>query len=300
VLLLGLALSLLIGVALGFFGGGGSILAVPLLVYGFGLDARQAIATSLLVIGTASGLAALQHWSAGNVQLRTGLLFGGAGMAGAYVGGRAGAYLDPSLLLLLFAAMMLATALALWRGSRPLQHRVPAQRAPARLLAQGLGVGLVTGLVGAGGGFLIVPALVLWAGLPMRTAVGTSLLVIALNCAAGLSGYLSHVRIDYRLIAGITAAAVAGSVAGARLAGRIDPSSLRRAFAAFLLVMASAILLRETDVWLATARAALPGSLPQLAFALLALCIGIATGRASRRAGGVASDEPRYGEGAGI
>ena len=135
----------------------------------------------------------MQHWRAGNVELRTGLVFGAAGMCGAYLGGRAAAFVDGALLLLLFASMMTLTALAMWRGTA--RHRgVAAHRSPARLLAQGLAVGLFTGLIGAGGGFLIVPALALWAGLPMPTAVGTSLLVIVMNSAAGFAGYVSARR----------------------------------------------------------------------------------------------------------
>ena len=136
---LGLALSVLIGVSLGFFGGGGSILTVPLLVYVFGLDPKQAIASSLLVVGAASTVAVFAHWRAGNVEIRTGLLFGGAGMVGAYLGGRAGAYVDGTLLLLLFATMMILTALAMWRGRRAPDLVASGQRSIGRLVAQGLG-----------------------------------------------------------------------------------------------------------------------------------------------------------------
>lgn len=209
---LGLALSVLIGVSLGFFGGGGSILTVPVLVYVFGLDPKQAIASSLLVVAAASLAGALRHWRAGNVELRTGLLFGVAGMAGAYCGGRAGAYVDGTLLLLLFAAMMLLTSLAMWRGRRAAVAAASAERSLWRLLSQGLAVGLFTGLVGAGGGFLIVPALALWAGLPMAAAIGTSLFVIVLNTLAGFFGYVNHVRVDYALVAAVAAAAILGSV----------------------------------------------------------------------------------------
>jgi len=282
---LGIALSVLIGVSLGFFGGGGSILTVPLLVYVFGLDAKVAIASSLLIVGTASMSGAIQHWRAGNVEVRTGLFFGMAGMAGAFLGGRAGAYVDGALLLLLFAAMMLLTSVAMWRGRRAPAQAAPGERASARLLAQGFGVGSFTGLIGAGGGFLIVPALALWAGLSMPAAVGTSLFIIVLNSFAGFSGYVSHVDLDYTLVGTVAVTAIAGSFAGSRLARKIDPSSLRRAFAAFVAVMATLILVRETDTWLATAREALPVSIPQMIFALLMLGIGIAAGRVTRRAG---------------
>ena len=297
---LGLALSVLIGVSLGFFGGGGSILTVPLLVYVFGLEPKQAIASSLLVVGAASIAGAAQHWRAGNVELRTGLVFGAAGMAGAYVGGRAGAYLDGALLLLLFAAMMVLTSVAMWRGRRAPAGAPAAQRAVGPLVAQGLGVGLFTGLIGAGGGFLIVPALALWAGLPMPAAVGTSLFVIVLNTLAGFSGYASHVRVDFALIAAVATAAIAGSFLGSWLARRTDPNSLRRGFAVFVVAMATLIFVRETDVWLTTARAALPASVPELVFALLVLAVGVATGRISRRVGADPMADRSFSEGAGI
>lgn len=297
---LGLVLSVLIGVSLGFFGGGGSILTVPLLVYVFGLEPKQAIASSLLVVGAASMTGALQHWRAGNVELRTGLAFGAAGMAGAYAGGRAGAYVDGALLLILFAAMMALTSVAMWRGRRGPVHAAASERGLGRLVAQGLGVGLFTGLVGAGGGFLIVPALALWARLPMRAAVGTSLFVIVLNTLAGFSGYASHVRVDLALVGAVAAAAIAGSFLGSALAHRSDPARLRRGFAVFVAVMAAWVFVRETDTWIGAAREAAPSSLPQLVFVLAVLAIGIATGRVSRRVGGGAEDERVFSEGAGI
>jgi uncharacterized membrane protein YfcA len=298
--LLGLALSGLIGVSLGFFGGGGSILTVPLLVYVFALEPKAAIASSLLIVGAASLTGAIQHWRRGNLEPRTGLVFGSAGMAGAYLGGRTGAWIDGTLLLLLFAAMMLLTSLAMWRGRRAAPPAAPGRRALDRLLAQGAGVGFTTGLVGAGGGFLIVPALVLWAGLPMPAAVGTSLFVIVLNALAGFSGYASHVQVDYRLVGAVTAAAIAGSFLGAQIAHRIDPAALRRAFAGFVLVMAVGILAREADVWAETARSAVPSSAPQLLFALAMLGLGVALGRVSRSAAGDPLAERSFDQGAGI
>lgn len=297
---LGLVLSVLIGVSLGFFGGGGSILTVPLLVYVFGLDPKQAIASSLLIVGTASISGAYQHWRAGNVELRTGLIFGAAGMAGAYVGARAGAYVDGTLLLLLFAAMMVSTSLAMWRGRRAPSRSTSGERATGRLLAQGFGVGLFTGLIGAGGGFLIVPALALWAGLSMPAAVGTSLVIIVLNTLAGFAGYVSHIHVDFSLVGAVATAAIAGSFAGSRLADRIDPASLRRAFAGFVLVMAVFIFARETDAWFSAARTAVPASVPQLVFVLFVLGVGIATGRVTRRGGADPLGERVFTEGAGI
>lgn len=298
VIALSYALSVLIGVSLGFFGGGGSILTVPLMAYGFGLEPKVAIASSLLVVGAASIFAAAQHWRAGNVDVRTALLFGAAGMSGAYAGGRIATFLDGSLLLLMFAVMMAITALAMWRGRRaPAENAVG--RAPGRLVAQGLAVGLFTGLIGAGGGFLIVPALALWAGLPMPRAVGTSLAVIVMNTAAGFAGYASHVAVPWRLVGFVTLAAIAGSFVGSGFARRVNPASLRRAFAGFVLAMAVLILVREVDRWASDALAALPRSGPQLVFAIAMLGFGIAAGRGSRSLGGPRA-EADYEGGTGI
>jgi uncharacterized membrane protein YfcA len=296
---LAVALGLLVGVSLGFFGGGGSILTVPLFVYVLGLDPKVGIASSLIVVGVASLAALIQHWRARNVELRTGLLFGLAGMCGAYLGGRAGAFVDGALLMLLFASMMALTALAMWRGRRAPPLRA-ARRAPGRLVAQGLAVGVFTGLIGAGGGFLIVPALALWAGLPMPAAVGTSLLVIVMNSVAGYAGYAAHVAVEAPLVAAVGACAVAGSALGTALARRTDPARMRHAFAAFVLVMAALILVREADQWTRSAREALPQSVSQLVFAALVLGAGVAAGRVSRSAGGDLRPARGYEKGAGI
>jgi uncharacterized protein len=241
VLALVLVLAVFVGLSLGLLGGGGSILTVPLLVYVAGMDAKEAIATSLVVVGVTSAVAVVAHARRGRVQWRTGLLFGVAGMAGAYAGGRLGGHLPGTLLLGLFALMMLATSVAMLRGRpgvEPSSHRPQVRR----ILLDGAVVGLVTGLVGAGGGFLVVPALVLLGGVPMHIAVGTSLVVIAMKSAAGAAGYLATVQLDWSLTAAVTAAAVVGSLAGGRLAGRVPADALRRAFGWFVLAMGVLVL----------------------------------------------------------
>lgn len=281
----GIALSLLIGVSLGFFGGGGSILSVPLLVYVFGLSAKEAIASSLLIVGTASLSGAIQHGRAGNLRPREGLTFGCAGMLGAFAGGRVSELIDGGLLLLLFAAMMIFTALAMWRGRREVSE-IASQDARSRikLAFQGLVVGSFTGLIGAGGGFLIVPALALWAGLPMPAAVGTSLLIIVLQTAAGFVGHLGHVDIDFSLVSIVAGTAIAGSFLGSRLATRVAPAKLRRAFAGFVLVIGCFILVREGALVVSTLVPALPTTWPQVSFALVMLALGALAGRNSKRA----------------
>jgi uncharacterized protein len=244
VLVATLVLALLIGVTLGLLGGGGSILAVPVLVYVAGQDAKAAIAMSLLVVGVTSAAGAVSHARAGRVRWRTAAIFGGAGMVGAYGGGRLAAYIPGTWLLIAFALMMGATAVAMLRGSSPRQSPHDGPRV-VRIVIDGLVVGVVTGLVGAGGGFLIVPALVLLGGLPMATAVGTSLVVIALKSGAGLAGYLASTPIDWALAGGVTLAAVVGSVVAGRFAGRIPEDRLRRAFGWFVAAMAVFVLVQE-------------------------------------------------------
>lgn len=255
------ALAVLVGVSLGLLGGGGSILTVPLLAYVAGMDAKEAIATSLLVVGVTSAVGAISHARAGRVQWRTGILFGLAGMVGAFVGGLLSRFIPGTVLLIAFAVMMIATAIAMLRGRKKSAESVEGEKSMpvGKILLDGVVVGLVTGLVGAGGGFLVVPALALLGGLPMPIAVGTSLVVIAMKSFAGLGGYLSAVQIDWRLAGMVTAAAVVGSLIGGRLTSLVDPDVLRKAFGWFVLVMSSVILAQEVHpvVGLAAAGAVL-------------------------------------------
>ncbi|MFG3603093.1 sulfite exporter TauE/SafE family protein [Micromonospora chersina] len=242
-LALTVGLAVLIGVSLGLLGGGGSILAVPLLVYVADLPPKEAIATSLLVVGATSAVGVIPHARAHRVRWRTGLIFGVAGMTGAYAGGRLAEFIPTGFLLTGFAVMMLATAVAMIRGRRAAEGRpVPHELPVPRVVLDGVVVGLVTGLVGAGGGFLVVPALALLGGLPVPVAVGTSLVVIAMKSFAGLAGYLSSVTIEWGLAAAVVVAAVAGSFVGGRLAGRIPAEILRKAFGWFVVVMGVFVL----------------------------------------------------------
>lgn len=247
-LLLALALSLLIGLSLGLLGGGGSILTVPILVYALEVDPKEAIATSLLVVGATSAFSSIQHGLRGSVRWGLAVQFGIASVIGAYLGGYAASWFSGTALLLLFAAMMLATAVAMLRGrkSTPKEDEAPTERHPWWLAAlEGLIVGAVTGLVGAGGGFLVVPALVLLGGLGMREAIGTSLVVIALKSFAGYAGHATHVQVDWQLAGIVTAAAVVGSIGGALLAHRVPQAVLRKGFGVFVLAMAAFLLFKE-------------------------------------------------------
>lgn len=265
VLVLVLALSLVVGIVLGALGGGGSILTVPILVYVAGLDAKEAIATSLIVVGTTSAVGAITHARAGRIRWRAGAIFGVGGMMGAFVGGLVAGHLPGRLLLTGFAMMMIVTAVAMLRGpvAAPAGDRLKA----ARALLDGVVVGLLTGLVGAGGGFLVVPALVLLGGLSMPVAVGTSLVVIAMKSAAGLAGYLTTVSIPWDLALPVTAVAICGTVVGGRLTDRIPEERLRALFGWFVLVVGTFVLLEQAapSAWL------LPGV---LVLAVVALALG--------------------------
>jgi uncharacterized protein len=266
ILALVLGLAVVVGISLGMLGGGGSILTVPLLVYIAGLDAKAAIAASLFVVGVTSVAGMLSHARHGRVKWRTGLIFGLAGMVGAYSAGLVGGHLPGNILLIAFAIMMVATSLAMLRGRRtaPAHQSADGELPVKQIVLDGLVVGVATGLVGAGGGFLVVPALVLLGGLPMSVAVGTSLLVIAMKSFAGLTGYLSSVQLPWGLVLGVTAAAVVGSVIGGRLAGKVPEAQLRKAFGWFVLVMGGFVLVQQGPSWAA------PLALATLATASLA------------------------------
>ena len=239
-------LAAIMGLTLGAFGGGGSILAVPLLVYVVGIGAKEAIATSLLVVGATSLVCAIQHWRAGHVRLGTALVFGGVAMVGAYLGGLAAIWFSGATLLWMFIAMMVVAGGAMLRKREV--KAAPVSEGPWwKIAIEGLVVGAVTGLVGAGGGFLVVPALVLLGGLGMRAAVGTSTLVIAMKAFAGFAGHATHVAIDYQLAGLVIGFAVVGSLAGTMLVRRLDPARLRRAFGVFVIGMAGVIAYQQAS-----------------------------------------------------
>ena len=291
-LIIALLLALLIGASLGLLGGGGSILTVPILRYVLGMEGHSAIAMSLLVVGTTSVAALVAHARRGRVQWRTGLIFGAAGMLGAYLAGRIAHLIPAPILLAAFSVMMFATAIAMLRPERKPRNgsrrsgRPPAQLPIGKVLAEGLVVGAVTGLVGAGGGFLVVPALVLLGRLPMDLAIGTSLLVIALKSFAGFAGYVGHTPFDWTLALSISASAVVGSFGGALLASRLSAGALRQGFGWFVVAMAFFILAREAP--------ALVGVRPSIVWALVTSAVGtllvagarrlLASRRARRRA----------------
>lgn len=244
-LIIALLLSTLVGGSLGLLGGGGSILTTPILLYALGMGTHEAIATSLLVVGGTSLVALIPHARARRVRWGTGLLFGLTSMAGAFSAGSFAHLIPAPLLLLAFGVMMAVTAVAMMRKGRPAEPVPAPDRSVPKIVLDGFVVGGVTGLVGAGGGFLVVPALVMLGGLPMREAVGTSLLVISLKSFAALAGHLGSTTIQFGLAASITGAAILGSVAGSSFAGAVRQEELRRGFAWFVAVMAVFLLSQE-------------------------------------------------------
>lgn len=265
-LILGLALALLIGLSLGMLGGGGSILTVPVLVYILGFAAKPAIAMSLPVVGITSLISAAFHWRLGNVRVSTALTFGLMAMAGAFGGAKLAVLLSGAIQLALLALVMLAAAVSMLRGTR---NEVVSGEPPRRalLVPVALGVGVLTGLVGIGGGFLVVPALVLLARVPMREAIGTSLFVIAMNAASGFAGYVGTVDIDWGFLAGFTGATVAGAIAGTMLVARVPQAALKRGFAILLLVMGSFMLFKNREVFRSLASSASSSPIAQAATA---------------------------------
>jgi uncharacterized membrane protein YfcA len=247
---LGAFFAFLIGLLLGLLGGGGSVLTVPVFVYLLDIDPKPAIAMSMPVVGTASLVGAVGHWRAGNVDVRSALLFGLVAMAGAFGGARLAVFVSGAVQLALLGVVMLAVATSMLRPAS-VRESLPARDASTWALLAGtaLGVGLLTGLVGIGGGFLIVPALVLLVGVPMKRAVGTSLLVIAMNSLSGFLGYQGQVAVSWPFIAAFTSVAVVGIVVGTRLVQRVGATALRRGFALFLLAMAAFVLWRNRTVF---------------------------------------------------
>jgi uncharacterized membrane protein YfcA len=243
--LLSVALGFLIGLALGLLGGGGSILTVPVFVYVLGFGPKESIAMSLAVVGLTSLAGAAGHWRQGHVNIRVAMIFGPLAMAGSYLGTRLARHLTGAEQLTIFGTVMLVAAGFMFRGQRA-QDSPHAVSLPVPLTAvEGFAVGTMTGLVGVGGGFLIVPSLV-WAGLRMVEAVGTSLLAIAMNSAVGFYGYLGQVQIAWIPMALVMAGTLPGIAAGTYATRFVPPRILRRIFAVLILCVAIYILIRTS------------------------------------------------------
>ena len=245
-----------IGLVLGLLGSGGSILTVPVLVYLAGEPDKVAIAESLAIVGAIAAVGAVPYARQKLVHWRSVLYFGVPGIVGTYGGAALSRYIPGPVQLALFAVVMLLAAGLMLRG-RPYgkagegEEKGGSKRQPVWLVAaEGLLVGVLTGLVGVGGGFLIVPALVLLGGLPMRLAVGTSLLIVAAKSAAGFAKYVDVLAetglvVDWSLIGMVAAVGIVGSLVGNALSQRVPQAQLKRVFAVFLILMGGFILVKE-------------------------------------------------------
>lgn len=272
-LILSLIGALVIGMTLGLMGSGGSILTLPLLVYMLGREGDIAIAESLAIVGGIAAVGVIPHARKGLVEWRTAIIFGLPGMLGAFFGAILGGWMDNTLQLILFALVMLTAATFMFRKSKAKPVASPddaspeaaqpdsdpehARPAPVLIALQGLVVGIMTGIVGVGGGFLIVPALVLLGKLPIHRAVATSLLVIAANSAVAFVRYTTGLAVeglyvDWSIIGMFVGVGACGTFVGKAVGGRISQRALRRVFAIFLVVMGIVIMARETTRLLTT------------------------------------------------
>lgn len=238
-----------IGVSLGMLGGGGSILAVPALVYGLGQPVRDAVPTSLLVVGGSAVAGALSHLRSGKVPWRSASLFGAAGIAGSFAGALVNHRLDEDALLVGFSALMLVAAGAMLRKRVSKEDAAAAKSCenawrerPGMVVAVGLGVGILTGLFGVGGGFILVPAWTLAMGCPVQVSIGASLFVIVLNSIGAFISHLGSGSIDLGVALPFMIAAIAGAVIGERLADRVAGERLSRWFAYLVVGVALFVL----------------------------------------------------------
>ncbi len=248
----GIALALAVGVVLGLLGGGGSILALPIFLYVFHVPPKPAIAMSLVVVGMSAMVGFFTHWRQGTVNVRIAVIFGALAMAGAFLGARAARFVPASVQLALFAAFAFTAALLMLRDSVRASRvghgggqAARAVRFSPLLGVQAVAVGVLTALIGAGGGFLIVPALVLAASVPVKEAVGSSLLIIAMNATSGVAGYLGQVAFDWRLVGWFSGVAAMGAVAGTRVMRHVPAARIKQAFAILILVLGAYLVIQR-------------------------------------------------------
>jgi uncharacterized membrane protein YfcA len=257
---MGYAAGLLIGISMGLIGGGGSILTIPILVYLFYVSPTLAISYSLFIVGVTSLIGAFMNYRKGLVNFRTALLFGSSSITTVFLSRK---FIIPNLpevffnlgsfqvthslfVMVVFALLMLTASLSMIRDSAPKHPSLlPEKKKPGRLIFYGVLIGLVTGFLGAGGGFLLIPALVLIMNLPMKEAIGTSLLIIAMNSLIGFTGDLGQHTMDWKLLLSLSAIAALGIFIGVWLNQKIDGKKLKKGFGWFILVTGIYILIRE-------------------------------------------------------
>ena len=243
----------LIGLALGATGGGGSLLAIPLLVYGLGMKVQPATVLSLMVVAASALVGVYQRRKSGEVRVKPGLIFSVTGAAGAWVGAFGHRFVRGETVLLLFSVLMIVAAWRMWRSSGQSDSRFTgescAERFPrscwVKVSLIGMVVGLLTGFFGVGGGFVIVPALALVLGFPMRMAVSTSLLIIALVAAGGLVGHLQTGEVDWPLVGLLLLGSAIGMTGGSWVGRQVPPATLAKSFAAIAIGVAIVMIIHN-------------------------------------------------------
>jgi uncharacterized membrane protein YfcA len=238
--ILGLVLAVLIGVSLGALGSGGSIVTLPILVYVVGVAPKEAVGMSMSIVGGTSLVGCLLHWRRGNFLPRTAFLFCATGIPAAYLGSLGTHRISSAALLLTFSCIMLIVGTLMLLAKRPVAETSTPPNVRDCLLI-GLGVGLVTGLLGVGGGFLIVPALIWFGGVDTRRAIGTSLGIIAVNSIGGLAGQLRYAHWDWALSGKFFLCSLVGMAIGLAICNRVPTKILTKAFACAVLLVAAAI-----------------------------------------------------------
>ncbi|EKQ69556.1 putative permease [Leptolyngbyaceae cyanobacterium JSC-12] len=255
--IIGHLLAICIGISLGLIGGGGSILAAPVLIYVMSVPAKSAFAMTLVIVGVASVIGAIPHWRQGNVNPKIIALFAPASMLGAYLGARLASlpFITPTIQLVTFGVIMLIASISMIRKGASkseksldkTDHHEQHTGIPRWLAIalEGLAVGTLTGFIGIGGGFLVIPALVLLGKTPMKEAVGTSLIILALKSVTGFAGYFGHVPIDWNLLLSFTIASSAGILLGSYLNQFVSAKQLEKGFGYFVLAVAIFVLIKR-------------------------------------------------------
>ncbi len=254
-MILGYLLATLIGLSLGLLGGGGSILTVPILVYVLKMDPKLSIALSLAIVGVTSLFGVFGHYKNKNVDLRIASIFAPIAMGGTFLGAKLSQFMSGQAQLLMFAIIMILASFFMLKGRKEKKEEESNDKKNLNYIliaVEGLVVGVVTGLVGVGGGFLIVPALVLLGGVSMKKAVGTSLLIISLKSFAGFVGYIGIVEIPWIFLGKFTLFSVVGIFIGSYLVKFVSQSSLKKAFAVFLIIMGIFILYKNKETFIAS------------------------------------------------